>query len=216
MQELKVIGYYISEIINAPKYLSEWNKTLLSVSECIGELHPKWSVLSGTRDEKEEYRNKLGLTIEHYIDMTNDFCILLHSKMLDSDRRFYDLADAKRIYTRYFGDKDKYKLVSVSTTNEFYNILNSITTQSGSYSNAPLSTSAKRGKEIGCDILGWENGIFHSFLCNSLHKELSDIRANDIGLIDNNYIEVIQAAESVDGLGEPVIWMPCVIGECSI
>ncbi len=46
---------------------------------------------------------------------------------------------------------------------------------------------------LGNDILGWDISGFHSFLCNSLQKELPDVKFNHMGLLDHNFMEVKEA-----------------------
>ena len=60
----------------------------------------------------------------------------------------------------------------------------------------------------------WECGIggFHSFLCNSLQKELPEARFNDVGLLSNVFQEAEEFARQIEGKGEPVEWIPCRIG----
>ncbi len=53
---------------------------------------------------------------------------------------------------------------------------------------------------------------FHSFLCNSLQKELPVIRFNDVGLLGNVFSEVEGFTRQIQGKGEPVEWIPCRIG----
>ena len=65
---------------------------------------------------------------------------------------------------------------------------------------------------LGNDILGWDISGFHSFLCNSLQKELPDIKFNHIGLPDHDFTEVTRFASQIKGKGEPVEWIPCRIG----
>ena len=53
---------------------------------------------------------------------------------------------------------------------------------------------------------------FHSFLCNSLQKELPVIRFNDVGLLGNVFSEVEGFTRQIQGKGEPVEWIPWSIG----
>ena len=53
---------------------------------------------------------------------------------------------------------------------------------------------------------------FHSFLCNSLQKELPDVRFNDVGLLGNVFSEVEGFTRQIQGKGEPVEWIPSRIG----
>ncbi len=61
----------------------------------------------------------------------------------------------------------------------------------------------------GCDILGWDIGGFHSFLCNSLQAELPEAMFNELGLLKNEFGEVADFARRIQGKGEPVEWIPC-------
>ena len=40
MECFKVIGYYICELCDTPEWLQGISRQILSVSGCIGELHP--------------------------------------------------------------------------------------------------------------------------------------------------------------------------------
>ena len=56
--------------------------------------------------------------------------------------------------------------------------------------------------------------IFHSFLCNGLQKMLTGVRFNDYGLLGNTFDETAAFSCQIQGLGEPVEWIPCRIGRC--
>lgn len=64
------------------------------------------------------------------------------------------------------------------------------------------------------DILGWDISGFHTFLCNSLHKELKMPRFNKHCLLENEFKSVQDFAKQIQGKGEPVEWVPCRIGRC--
>lgn len=53
---------------------------------------------------------------------------------------------------------------------------------------------------------------FHSFLCNSLQVGLPGVKFNDAGLLANNFRDVISYTGQIEGLGEPVEWIPCRLG----
>ena len=111
MEQFRTIGYYIVKVIDTPKWLSGIGNHMLSVSSCLGEIHPKWQIYMGGWKKKEE---------------------------------------------------------------------------SG----------------------------FHSFLCNSLHNDLPTAKFNHIGLLENDFEEVVQFACLIEGTGEPVEWIPCRVGKC--
>lgn len=67
---------------------------------------------------------------------------------------------------------------------------------------------------LGYDILGWDISGFHSFLCNSLHKESETLRFNKFCLMENEFETVQDFTKKIQGKGEPVEWIPCRIGKC--
>ena len=101
-------------------------------------------------------------------------------------------------------------MVSISTTMKYYKIL--LDELKGSNSHALMNGENDNSPCPGNDILGWDIGSFHSFLCNSLQKELPDARFNDVGLLCNVFQEVEEFAHQIQGKGEPVEWIPCRIG----
>ena len=68
---------------------------------------------------------------------------------------------------------------------------------------------------LGIDILGWDIGGLHSFLCNRLDKMLPAASFNSYGLLENTFDEAADFSSQIQGYGEPVIWIPCRIGKCA-
>lgn len=69
---------------------------------------------------------------------------------------------------------------------------------------------------LGYDLLGYDNGAFHSYLCNGLEKVLFEkynIIPNKYGFYDD-YEILLEASEYVssDEVGaEPALWQPWII-----
>lgn len=103
---------------------------------------------------------------------------------------------------------------SVSTTPKYFEILTR--ELKGSNSHGLTSGNADNSLRMGSDILGWDISGFHSFLCNSLQTGLSGVKFDDVGLLQNDFRDVISYAEQIKGLGEPVEWIPCRIGVVSL
>ncbi len=61
MEQFKIIGYYLCEITDTPKWLSGIGRRMLSVSTCLGEQHPRQECFLGRwrKGESEKYRKKL-------------------------------------------------------------------------------------------------------------------------------------------------------------
>ena len=211
MEQFRNIGYYIVEVIDTPKWLSGIGNHMLSVSSCLGEIHPKWQTYMGgwKKKEEREYQNQLRMDDGRYTDFTEAVNGLFISKKLDVDGRFSDLTAAKHFYENYFCG-DTYKLVSISTFDKYLEIL----AEELKGSNAPISGETDDSLPLGSDILGWDISGFHSFLCNSLQKDLPTAKFNPIGLLENDFQEVVQFACQIAGSGEPVEWVPCRVGKC--
>lgn len=211
MEQFRIIGYYIVEVIDTPKWLSGISHHMLSVSSCIGEIHPKWQNYMGgwQKGEEREYQNKLKMGDEQYKDYSKAVNQLFVSKLLDIDGRFPYLSDARRFYDNYYDDAE-YKLVSISTFDKYLEILS----EELKGSNASINGEADGNLSLGSDILGWDISGFHSFLCNSLHNDLPAAKFNHIGLLENDFEEVVRFACKIEGTGEPVEWIPCRVGKC--
>lgn len=211
MEQFRIIGYYIVEVIDTPKWLSAIGNHMLSVSSCLGEIHPKWQTYMGgwKKKEEQEYQNQLRMDHGQYKAFTEAVNRLFISKRLDVDGRFSDLTTAKHFHENYFCN-GTYKLVSISTFDKYLEIL----AEELKGSNAPISGETDDSLPLGSDILGWDISGFHSFLCNSLQKDLPTAKFNPIGLLENDFQEVIQFACQIKGSGEPVEWVPCRVGKC--
>lgn len=207
----KVIGYYICELCDTPEWLQGISRQILSVSGCIGEQHPRWECFVGGWDKKaiQEYQEKLKLNKEQYIKFSETAKRLFDAESLDVDSRFLRLSDARDFYER-FCRAVSCRVVSVSTTREYYEILADERKSGNSHDR--MNGEDDQNPCLGNDILGWDISGFHSFLCNSLQKELPDIKFNPMGLLDHDFTEMAGFANQIKGKGEPVEWIPCRIG----
>ncbi len=211
MEQFKVIGYYICGIINASEHLQGIGKQILSVSSCIGEQHPKWECFMGgwSKGERQEYQNFLRMDDEQYKEFSDAANRLFELRRIDVDCRFFRASDAQDFYKR-FCTGIACRIVSISTTKKYFKIL--AKELKGSNSHGVMNGSIDNSLWIGNDILGWDIAGFHSFLCNSLQVGLPGVKFNDIGLLANDFHDVISYAEQIKGLGEPVEWFPCRLG----
>lgn len=212
MEQFKVIGYYICRVINTPEWLQGVGKQVLSVSNCIGEQHPKWECFLGgwCKGESQEYQELLKMSDEQYKEFLDVANQLFDLKRIDVDCRFLQLSDAQYFHEKFCSEIDC-RIVSISTTPKYFEILEKELNGSDSY--GLMSGTVDNSLWIGSDILGWDiAGLFHSFLCNSLQAGLPEAKFNDIGLLENDFHDVISYAEQIEGLGEPVQWLPCRLG----
>ena len=161
------------------------------------------------RGGAREYQERLQLDEGRYRDFSETARRFFDAGRLDVDCRFLQSSDAKDFYEK-FCQAVPCRLVSVSTTAEYYGIL--ADELKGSNSHGLMNGGNDDSLCLGSDILGWDISGFHSFLCNSLQEDLPDARFNHMGLLDHDFPEVASFARQIKGKGEPVEWVPCRIG----
>lgn len=224
MMPLRVIGYYICEVTDVPNFLfgsaghgaakdpehtGQNVRKFLSVSGCLGKQHPYRECFMQTSlgMKKGEYQAMLKLDDAEYRALNEIGHRLFDAKRIDVDCRFLYLSDAMELCETYFSALPCV-VVSISTAPDYFDLLASELSRAsachGFVSGAPAD-----GDWIGNDILGWDIGNFHSFLCNGLQEELPTSRFNQLGLLKNDFEETARFAAQIQDMGEPVEWIPC-------
>jgi len=209
----KIFGYYICEKISVPDFLGIKSDEMITISGCFSDIHPELAYCyfdNNRKQERMEYQEKWKLHSDKVTMLQNDIHNMFE-KSLAIDGRFLKLEDAKKICMNYF-DANKCVIVSVSTTEEYYKVLTEELSKNSSGINNFFSGVEDKNSMLGYDILGWDFSGFHTFLCNSLHKELEMPRFNKYCLLDNDFEVVEDFAKQIQGKGEPVEWIPCRIG----
>ncbi len=204
-QNFTVLGYYICSIMDTPNYLSGISAKMISASECLCDHQPQLHLCAGWKPQgdNEDYRKKWHLTSDEYQMMSTKINRLFEEKLFYSDGRFIRKEDAVSFYKTYFYCPETI-LICLKTDKKNVSKLDSeftcIQEENGISSSQEL---------IGYDIIGWDMGGFHSFLCNSLNKEFNNLKFTSLGLLEMNYQEVERIAQMIQGKGEPVDWIPC-------
>lgn len=211
----KVLGYYICEKLVIPDFLDIKGNEIISVSSCFSGVHPDLTYcyfINNRKKERVEYHKKWNISEEKAVKLQNDIDSMFES-CLSIDGRFLNLEDAKRICEEYY-DTNRCVIVSVSTTEAYYKIITQELSEHSNGINDFFLGALDESELLGYDVLGWDISGFHTFLCNSLHKELELVKFNKHGLLENDF-EMIQGfAKQIQGKGEPVEWIPCRIGKC--
>lgn len=212
----RIIGYYICERIAVPEWLNR-SGMMLSVSECFGGIHPRLDTCFFQNDyigqkERDAYRKRWGFSDEKAMELEREIGVLL-KKGLAEDGCFQRLSDARHFYDSYFS-KGSCILVSVSTREKYFDILKDELPSERLSTNCLVSGVADENELLGFDILGWDIGSFHTFLCNRLQEMLPDAKFNGYGLLENTFEETAAFSARIQGYGEPVLWVPCRIGKC--
>lgn len=213
----RILGYYICEKLIAPDFLGIKSDEMISVSGCFSEIHPNLDYCyfdNNRRKERIEYQEKWDINEDKAVILQRNIQSMFQ-KRLAIDGRFLSLDDARKICADFF-DADKCIIVSVSTTEEYYKQLTEELSEHSNAINDFFTDALDENELLGYDILGWDISGFHTFLCNSLHKELELVKFNKYCLIENDFETVQDFAKQIQGKGEPVDWVPCRIGRCEI
>lgn len=203
-------GFYIVSPCGCPAYLEGFSAQILTVSSCFCEIQPEVFSCMNAGGQREAYRNRLAMERQEFDAMAEETMRLFEAGRLEGDGRFTDRKEAKGMYRRWFRKMrcggDAYRLVGISLEECFVPRLGA----------EPSLSPQHGGTFLGFDILGWDIGGFHTYLCNSLQKELMGqypLRPGRLGLLDNTREEVNRFAEAIEGKGEPVDWIPFQVHE---
>ncbi len=231
--KLFVGGYYLVEMtpIRGGMNHDILPKNILSLSDCICNLHPLefcLSWISSSKNDKEKYAKKLGINLEKFHELQvktdNDF----NANKYGFSEVFSDLECAKEYYNQYFNNIPNLKLVAIATTekhrnlfiesSESMNIADDFHGIYKTFKNKNKNIIDPTMKFLGHDILGFEYGSFHSYLCSSLENDFSeklDIKFNPVGLIDELALaeKASDYANNPENHVEPALWQPWAVYE---
>ena len=204
------IGYYICEYTFSPSFLNGISEKNISISECLCTHEPRIFLCHGWKPDgdKQEYIDCFS-SKEKYIKMSEEITDLFNKYLFAADGRFLHKEDALYFYKEYFNDS-KHILVSVCTKDEYIKLLGD------NFNLENNSVNEMDGDLIGCDIIGWDISSFHSFLCNGLEKQFLDVKFNSYGILDETYCKTEQMSFSIQGMGEPVDWIPVILHKIKI
>ena len=208
-------GYYIVEPVLRPEYLCVDCKKILTVSTCICNQYPSLygSFWPNHSQEQIEYQKQLQLSNKEFKDMKETVSFLFNENKLEHDSRFAELSDAKDFYNKYLYHLPSLQIVSIALEDGYRDIfVNEIKDMNNIYSS--LKATPVDGILLGYDILGWDYGSFHTYLCNGLDKDIMEsfpLKVNELGLIQNPYMQIKKFAEYIADMGEPVVWLPFAV-----
>lgn len=207
-----VVGYYIVEPITKPEVISLPCKQIISASDCISIHHPNLDEFFwvGKEEKAREYQKKFRLSDDTLFQLKTDISALLDDGKIETDGLFQTRKDAEEIYQKYFSINDDMRIIGILVQVPYVNVLREEMGESAwSYEQESVP-----GKPIGFDIIGWDISGWHSYLCNGLQEIIHEkylLKVNDQGLIQNSYEEVIDFAKQIEGMGEPVEWIPVAV-----
>lgn len=142
--------------------------------------------------------------------LKKDVSRLLDDGKIVTDGLFKNRKDAKEIYQNYFSANDAIRIIGISVQAPYDDVLQEELGNSGWL----YTQENVQGKPLGFEIIGWDISGWHSYLCNGLQKIIEEkylLKVNDQGLIQNSYEEVVDFAKRIEGMGEPVEWVPVAV-----
>lgn len=203
-------GFYIVASCACPAYLEGFSERILTVSSCICDSQPELFACMNRGEGRKEYRKRLAMEAQEFEEFAEEMVQMFEDGRLMCGGRFLDLQEAKWVYCRWFRERscegEAYRLVGISLEDCFVPEVEE---------EKPLAPH-HGGAFLGYDILGWDIGGFHTYLCNSLQKELMArfcLKPGRLGLLQNSREEVNRFSEAIQGKGEPVVWIPFQVHE---
>lgn len=223
-------GYYIISETKRKNYMSEEliNDRVITVSNCICE-HSigEWTIRWWSDHKRINYfKELLSLSSEKVDEFLDDIEELYNIKKFGFPGVFTDLESARFIYKKYLNHLEGFKLIGIGLREDEYRTycdLEDIEKNNEHYGiNICFSNKKILDKTniLGYDILGYEFGYFHSYLCNGLEKDIYrklKVKPNKKGLF-NNYNSAKLATDYIsdESIGaEPALWQPWIICEYS-
>ncbi|MBE6753395.1 MAG: hypothetical protein E7559_03425 [Ruminococcaceae bacterium] len=219
MEALRPFGYYIADIVKKPDFCTLPCSLLLSVSPCMSNQHPELSCCYFENDPKErqEYQQRLGMDDAQFSRLCSEVTRLFDDEALDIDGRFLSLSDAVQFYECHISGRIDARVVCIACTEE---CMRTLSDEGGFHLSIGgiADTVPENAQPLGCEILGADFGSFHSWLCNGLERNIAQsfpLRVSEYGLILNPFEEAMGFAESIQGKGEPITWLPCMLYDCT-
>lgn len=191
-------GYYIVIPKERPDYMDIdlIPDTILSVSECICDFHPEINILWGSSDEtKNKYIQQLDISrstyeqIESWIEDKFDIGVFAYPQVFTSVKL------AREFTNKFLSKISNARIIGIglpeNSMNDFFEYEDLQGQQEEQYGVGKLLLSNSiveqmNSRLLGYEVLGYENGSFHSYLCNGLEKELHKqfkFSLNDKGFI---------------------------------
>lgn len=222
-------GYYIISSIERPDYVDKEviPNTIFSASECICDIHPSINILWGqSKKEKELYAEQLKISQSTYQDIENWVGDMFEEEVFAFPQLFTTVDLAKEFYNKFLNHLTDIQIIGIGLPEkyvdefiEYEEMINK--TEKERYGIEKLllrnvEVDNKEAKMIGYEVLGFEFGTFHSYLCNGLEKDFK--KHFNFVLNENGFIPTLEESarycvySNDEDVGtEPVLWLPWAI-----
>lgn len=221
MPDMICLGFCLVESVLKPDWCTADADRICSVGFCNGRVHPDLRYCFFTnnilKSERRAYAAGLGLDDTAFQKLSEVTAKLIEEHQLSYDGRFRRLPDARRIRSMFHAEFPIRLIGVFASAKDVQELM-----EEGYFDDVSLPDEVPQGTPIGYDILGIECFGPNAFSCdcylnNSLEKELSvcfDLQFDlQTGLLRNDYSEVQRFTDSIQGMGEPVIWRAYRIDE---
>ncbi|WP_214803385.1 hypothetical protein [Exiguobacterium sp. s194] len=220
-------GYLLIERTKRAAYMDAQRipESVQSASVCICEQHPTLDVLWGTsKERKKTYRERLRISEEAFFKLTEWVEIHQESGELGYPQTFQTVELAKEFRNRFFSHIEL-DIIELGLPESYVADFLAEGDKGESLERYGVERfilrhelEAPTGQFLGYEMLGYENGMFHSYLCNGLEKDLAEqffFKLNKHG-----FVSTLEEAEryctysNQENVGtEPVLWLPWAIYE---
>ncbi|MEH7014813.1 hypothetical protein V7087_29100 [Neobacillus niacini] len=224
-------GYYIISPLKRPQYMDQEliRETIYSASECLCDFHPVINVLWGSsKRSKKEYAQKLNIPESTYNELEKWVEEMFEVERFTYPQLFTTVELAKEFLCKFLSHLTDAKVIGIGLPEDLINeFIEYEETENRPVKNHygieklllnKTQIAVKDSKMLGYEVLGFENGNFHSYLCNSLEKDFK--KHFGFALNENGFITSLEETirycdySNDEELGtEPVLWLPWAIFE---
>lgn len=224
-------GYYIISPLTRAEYMDKTilPETIISASDCLCDFHPEIDILWGSSNKsKQNYSKKLNLSKETYEEMEKWVEDKFEEETFQFPQLFTTVHLAREFAKKFLHHLNDIRIIGIGLPENLVQaFLDEAETLSKSskeqygietllLNRTPMEI---QGADIkGYEVLGFEFGKFHSYICNSLEKDYKkefSFSLNENGLIpslDMAYRCCDYSNDEAVGT-EPVLWLPWSIYE---
>lgn len=198
-------------------------ESILTASGCIVDLVPDTWAIAWTGDTPEQRRqqaDRLGLDDDGLRALTGWCTAALDAGSLGWPGVFLDVDTAVQVRSRLLPARAEVVLFGIALPGDLRDAFLEAT-RPGPREGTPgvvLALEAntppdERGRWLGFDVLGWDHGGFHSYVCNGLETEFREhlgITPNAHGFFDSEQDArrcAVHAGLETTG-AEPALWLP--------
>lgn len=222
-------GYYLISSLERPDYMDKEviPNVIFSASECLCDFHPSINILWGkSKNEKEKYAEKLKISQSTYQDIEDWVGDMFEKEVFVYPQLFTTVDLAKEFYNKFLNHLNDIQIIGIGLPEEYVDefikyesTLNKTRKEREGIENLVLhnvEVENKAAKIIGYEVLGFEFGTFHSYLCNGLEKDFKKhftFVLNENGLIPTleESARYCVYSNNEDVGTEPVLWLPWAI-----